>query len=299
MASDKFEEVTIFLLQGGRHTTKELCERFNVTQKSIQNYVKRLAEHSGLRKDKKYYYFPNEFRNIDVHERLQMSTALMIALYKQAIPELKESVELNFKTQPKELDAFVFNINFEPIENENLFSQIVASILEKKAINFHYTNKQNISSEKNVYPLKVTNMQGYWYLLGFDLESEKIKTFYIKHITNLSNLDDSYLCQKQIKELKEKSAQITSPWFNENEKKVKLKITGESVEYFRRKRDSSFIVLEDNDSEILVEMRYYNDIEVLSFIKQWLPSITVEDNKELKLKVKEMLRISIEKFSTK
>jgi len=107
-----FEEVVMLLRQGGSYSTKELSERFGVTQKTIQNYVKELQEKSGLVKDKTKYYYPDEFRNVDIYERVQMSTALMISLYRQAIPELKESVLSNFRETPKELDAFLFDINF-------------------------------------------------------------------------------------------------------------------------------------------------------------------------------------------
>ena len=189
--NNTFQEVVMLLRQGGSYSTKELSERFDVTQKTIQNYVKELRN-SGLEKNGTKYYFPDEFRNVAIHERVQMSTALMIALYKQAIPELKESVVSNFRELPKELDAFLFDINFEEIENENLFNQIINTIINKIAISFQYTNKENLTSLKNVYPLKVTNMLGYWYLMGYDLENEKIKSYYIKSIGDLSNLEESF-----------------------------------------------------------------------------------------------------------
>lgn len=158
-----FENITSLLLQGGRYTTKDLSERFSITQKTVQNYVKKL-KNSGLMKDGTKYYFPNEFKNIEIHQKLQMSTALMISLYKCAIPELEESVISNFKVLPKELDAFTFNLNFEKIENKPLFNYIVDAIIKKIALEFIYTNKKNIISKKNVFPVKITNMLGYWYL---------------------------------------------------------------------------------------------------------------------------------------
>ena len=291
-----FREIVLLLRQGDRYTTKELGERFNTTQRSVQNYVKILKETSGLQKEGRYYFFPDEFRNVDIHERVQMSTSLMIALYKQAIPELKESVLSNFKSLPKEHNAFLFDINFEEIENENLFNQIVNAIIESKALSFHYVNKENIGSKKNVYPLRITNMLGYWYLLGYDLESEKIKSFYIKYISDLSSFDESFLSESIMKELLQNTSGIVSPWFCEEEKSVLLKVTGAAMLYIKRKNDCMLSVVEEDESYLMMRMKYYNDTEVLIFVKKWLPFITIEENKYLKNKLKEILTLSLENY---
>ncbi len=300
-ANKTFQDIVMLFRQGGRYTAKELSEKFNhVTLRTIQGYLKVLRENSGLTRDEKEtkrHYLPDEFLNVDIHERVQMSTALMIALYKQAIPELKDSVSSNFKELPKELDAFLFDISFETIDNENLFNQIVATIMDKIAISFDYINKQNISSSKNVYPLKVTNMLGYWYLLAYDLEAQKIKTFYIKNIKNLSAHNDSYLSQQQMKELYTQTASITSPWFSSEEKSVLLRVTDEAVTYLKRKDDSIYRIIEDNGSELLIEMKYYNDTEVLTFIKRWLPFITIVNNDTLKKKLQEILTTSLQNYN--
>lgn len=298
MYENTYQEVIMLLRQGGSHSTKELSEIFNVTPKTIQNYVKELCNNSGLVKDKTKYYFPNEFRNIDIHERVQMSTALMIALHKQAIPELKESVTSNFRELPKELNAFLFDINFETIENENLFNQIVATIMDKTAISFEYINKKNLSSSKNVYPLKVSNMLGFWYLLAYDLEDEKIKTFYIKSITDLTILNESYLSEQEMQSLSDKTSSITSPWYSSQEKKVLLRVTDDAMLYLKRQNNSKLKAVEENSSELLIEMTYYNDIEVLTFVKRWLPFITIEDDETLKQKLQDILKTSLKYYTT-
>ena len=290
-----FQEVVMFLRQGGSHSTKELSNRFGVTPRTIQNYVKEL-DSSGLEKDGTRYSFPKAFRNVDIHERVQMSTALMIALYKQAIPELKESVVSNFRELPKELDAFVFDISFEKIENENLFNQIINAIINKTAISFKYTNKENLSSLKNVYPLKAINMLGYWYLMGYDFESEKIKSYYIKYMTDLTILDESYLSEQMMLELSQKTSFVTSPWYCDKEKSVLLKVTGDAMLYLKRKDDSTLNIIEETDTYLLIKMQYYNDTEVLVFVKKWLPFITIEDNNILKEKLQDILTVSLQNY---
>ena len=285
-----FKDIVLLLRQGGHYTTKELSERFDTSQRTVQNYVKKLKEISGLQKEGKYYFFPDEFRNVDIHERLQMSSSLMIALYQQAIPELKESVLSNFKELPKEHNAFLFDINFEEISNENLFNQIVNAVIHNRSLSFHYTNKENITSEKNVYPIKVTNMLGYWYLLGYDLESEKVKSFYIKYISDLSSFDESFLDENKMKALSLHSSNIVSPWFCDEEKSVLLKATGDAMLYLKRGNNAMVSIEEEKEEYLKIRMVYYNDTEVLIFVKKWLPFIIIEENTVLKEKLKNILQ---------
>ncbi len=191
----------------------------------------------------------------------------------------------------------MFDINFEEVENENLFNQIVNAIINKLAVSFQYTNKENVSSVQNIYPLKVTNMLGYWYLVGYDLTHEKIKSYYIKSITDLSFLDESYLSEQMMQELAQSTSGITSPWFCEEEKSVLLKVTGEAMLYLKRKKDSMFTTVEETDSHLLMQMKYYNDTEVLVFVKKWLPFVTIEENDMLKEKLQKILTISLKNNS--
>jgi len=280
-----------YLQLGGRYTSYELSEKFALSTRTIQNYLKQLREEHGLVKEKKYYYFADEYRHVEIDERLQMSTALMISLYKNAIPSMQESVLENFKQIPKETDAFLFDIDFQVIKNETYFNQITHAIIHEKAIHFKYKNSKNKVSTKNIYPLKNTNILGYWYLMGYDLEQEKVKTFYLNNIEDLIvSKDESYLSFKQIEKLSKKSPQMHSPWFNDDKKSIKLKVSGEAVLYMQRKKSNVFTIIEENSSSLLVKMYYFNDIEVLNFVQKWLPFVEIIDNNKLKMKLHTILK---------
>ena len=180
---NKLTQLYKYLQLGGKHTTQELSEKMQLSMRTIQGYLKTLREEYGLKKEKKYYSFPDSYRHIDVDERVQMSTSLMISLYKNAIPILQDSVLQNFK---------------------------------------------------------------------------------------------------QIKELSKLASQMHSPWFSDDKKSVKLQLRGDAILYMKREKSKSFTILQESKNKLLVEMNYYNDIEVLNFVKKWLPSIEIVDNDELK-----------------
>jgi len=288
--SKKFEEVTKFLMQGGSYTTQQLSQRFNVNIKTIQNYVKLLKKTSGLQKKKTYYSFPDEFRNIDIHEQVQMSTALMIALYKTAIPELKESVSSNFTHLPKELNAFLFDIEFETIDNQPLFNQIVNAIIEQRTLNFNYMNTNNIGSNKDVLPLRVANFNGYWYLIAYDLQKLQLRTLYIKSIADLHLKEEIFLEENELQKLKTEASNINSVWFTDSIKSVKLIIKGEALRYVKRKPHSMLNIEKEEVDYLLVIFKYYNDIEVLNFVKKWLPEIQIINNPKLSQKLTNILQ---------
>lgn len=271
-----------FLQLGGRYTTKELGERFEISTRTIQIYLKELRDNYGLQKEKRYYFFPATFRHIDMDKRMQMGTALMIALYKNTIPTIHKNVLENFKQIPKQTDAFLFNIDFEMIENETYFTQVIDAIIHQKAVHFTYKSSKNINSMRNVYPIKITNVLEYWYLMGYDLEQDKVKSFHFNNIYELIvSKDESYLTVEQIKKLEKISKEFVSPWFNDNKKSVSLSVSGDAMLYIKRKKRKELKIIKEHTDHLIVSMSYYGDVEVLTFVKKWLPDIEIVDNDDL------------------
>jgi len=288
---NNFTKLYNYLQLGKKHTTKELSEKLKLSTRTIQSYLKKLREEYGLKKEKKYYYFTDAYRHIEVDDRVQMSTALMISMYKNAIPIVQENVLQNFKKIPKEVDAFLFDIDFQEIENETYFNQITNAIIDEEAIQFTYKNTKNKTSIKSIYPLKLTNVLGYWYLMGYDLEQDKIKTFYFNNIKDMFvSKDESYLSVKKIKELSKLASQMYSPWFNNNQQSVKLLLSGDAIRYIKRQKNETFTILEEKNNTLLIKMYYYNDVEVLTFVKKWIPFIEIVDNEKLKKELFQTLK---------
>jgi len=289
-STDNFTKLYQYLQLGSKHTSQELSEKFSLSLRTVQLFLKELREHHGLKKEKKYYYFDDTHRKIDQNQRVEMSTALMLALYKCAIPKLHDEVKENFKNIPKEVDAFLFDLDFQEIENEVYFNQITYAIINRLAVNFHYVNTTGKVSVKNVFPLKITNVLGYWYMMGYDLEQSKVKTYYINNIEELSILDESYLNEAKVQELTELSASMVSPWFNNEQKSVLLKVTEDAMLYLKREKTTAFKIEEEQKDFLLIRMFYYNDVEILNFVKKWIPFIRVVDNEHLKQKLQKMLQ---------
>jgi len=283
--SNKQQKLIKLFYQGEAFSTKDIEIKFDVSQRTAQNYIRDL-KYIGLEKRGTKYFLPNQFRGIEIHQSVKMQTALMISLSQKAIPQLKQSVKENFKELPKELDIFLFDISLREIKNENLFADITEAIISKIAIEFAYKNRYNKNSTKNVYPLKIANMGGIWYLLGYDLEDEKIKTFSIESMSAVTMLDESYLSNADMQKLQDISKDINSPWYSDDKKETTLTFTGIAKKYISL--DESMEVVDEDGSSLKVKIAYYNEIELFNIIKRWLPDVVIED-KEIRGRFHKML----------
>lgn len=284
-ANHKQETLVKLFYQGEKLGTKDIENRLDVSQRTAQNYIRDL-QYMGLEKSGTKYFLPNKFRNIEIHQKVKMQIALMLSLFQKAIPQLKQSVIDSFKELPKELDVFLFDVSLKKIENENLFANIVEAISQKVSVNFSYINKNNEGSTKNVYPLKIANMGGIWYLLGYDLEDEKIKTFSIDSMSTVMMLDESYLSNADMIKLQDISKNINSPWYSEDEKETTLTFTGIAKKFISL--DGSMQIIDEDDNSLKVKVAYYNEIELFNIIKRWLPDVVIED-KEIRGRFHKML----------
>lgn len=84
-----------------------------------------------------------------------------------------------------------------------MLAQLRAAILNKKFVHFQYLNAKNELFEREVYPLQVVFKNTAWYLIGYALERQAMRTF---KLTRLSQLKIA---------LNQHSDIATQPWLAE------------------------------------------------------------------------------------
>ena len=281
-------------MQGAYLSTKELAGMEEVSQKTIQNDIKPFVQSGILKKDGRRYFMPKEFRNEEILREAQMSISMMSALFSKVFPQIETSYV--FQKSPKNGDKFYFNFTMEKILDESILANIIYAMEKRIAIEFAYINRDTKSGKKSVYPLKVANYDGIWYLVAHDLSSEIIKTFHINHILSLKILEESFLSFEKIENLESEAKKITSPWYNAQLKTVRLRVEGVAREYIKRKNYQNIKILSEEEDKITLEMRYFNDTEVLQFVKSWLPFVKIENNEKLREELKKVLEESLAQF---
>jgi proteasome accessory factor B len=59
---------------------------------------------------------------------------------------------------------------------------LIEAITERRRVTFEYLNEELDAQLRNVEPYRLSNSRGYWYLIGFDLDKDALRTFRLDRI---------------------------------------------------------------------------------------------------------------------
>ncbi|MCK5680492.1 WYL domain-containing protein, partial [bacterium] len=208
---------------------------------------------------------------------------LIAAMIKNVDVEYTKIADNLLKGRHFSTPGFLFQLDLEDISSvEDLFRLLNQAVALHQKVGFSYTNNQNESKDYTVHPYRLANLKGFWYLLAYDLNEGRLKSFYLKKITALIIHPSNYRIDSRVVEVLENfSDKIFSPWICEDCKNVKLKISGPARLYLERNLPAALTVESEDFETLLVSMQYYSDHEVLALVKQWLPDIMIIENQPL------------------
>jgi len=140
----------------------------------------------------------------------------------------------------------------------------------------------NIKIKKESY--KILNYNTIWYLIGSDLENNKLKSFKINKIKNLISKTENLLGSK-LYTLKEKVKFIKSPWI-ENNKEAVCRV------YYPLSENVIEEIVKEGEDFVNIKISYYDEREAFDLIKKYLPFVKVMEE-GLREKMKKFLENSI------
>jgi len=260
------------LLLGETLNTTKLAKQLDVSERTILNDIKVLQLAHEIISPKKGYY---KLKEIPIFMQKEMRDIIENLIYSLSYHSFKDMQEEIKNLYQKDF-LIEFDTELEEIRDIELFKELLQSVKWNYSLEIVYEN-----SKKTVHPLKIANYQYYWYLIAIDLIENRIKTFLINKIEALYMLyENLYGDTSKIKQNLKKT-----PWIKEEIKSVKLKIYPPYREPILRRLPINCEKLDETDEYVLIKLLYYTDEEALNFIKKYLPSIQVLDerlNKKLK-----------------
>ncbi|UTJ05940.1 helix-turn-helix transcriptional regulator [Arcobacter roscoffensis] len=273
------------LREGEILSVKDLAKEYNVSTKTIQrDFNERLASKLPIEKSG-HKWKVKEGHSID--KNLSFEEDLVLDILK----ELSLSMGNTFSSSTNKLFSKIQNrhetpifskIEIEDISNKTeIIKDIQESIKNKTQIQFQYKNKYRF-----IEPYKITTFDGYWYLYGNDILTNRLKTFYIKDIESLNSTDKTY---KENPNAIEKLKLAINVWFEPNEDlfQIRLLVKKEISKYFvRRPLNSSQIITKKyNDESIEILLDITSENEILFELKKWQPHLLVIEPKSLAKKI--------------
>ena len=273
---------------------KELAAEFGVTVRTVQKDLNERLSHLPIerREADGRYRFMGDYRLRGTSEPDAILVADLLAAMIRNVDAGYTKIADNFiKGRSFSTSCFLFHLNLEDISScGDIFRLLNQAVALRQQVGFSYRNNQGDVKKYTVHPYRLANLKGFWYLLAYDLNENRLKSFYLKKITAPVIHPGNYKIDADIMvELESFSDAIFSPWVCEECRTVKLKISGVARVYLERNLPVALKIASANDDSLQVVMTYFADSEVLSLVKQWLPDIVIVDNRDLTSKLKREL----------
>ncbi len=270
---------------------KELAAEFGVTVRTVQKDLNERLSHLPIerREVDGRYCFMGDYRLRGTSEPDAILVADLLAAMIRNVDAGYTKIADNFiKGRSFSTSCFLFHLNLEDISScGDIFRLLNQAVALRQQVGFSYRNNRGEVKKYTVHPYRLANLKGFWYLLAYDLNENRLKSFYLKKITAPVIHPGNYKIDAGIMaELESFSDAIFSPWVCEECRTVKLKISGVARLYLERNLPVALTIESVKDDSLLVIMAYFADSEVLSLVKQWLPDIVIIENRDLTNKLK-------------
>ena len=261
----RFLYIITQLNSGKQLTTKELAQRFEVTERIIQ---KDLNEKKAT---VRYIHHCSFTIHILILQALivyeDIKNFAMLSGIKNLYPSLEDSFLSDVLNKNINSSCLIKGGSYEDIsDKEEEFDLLRLAIVLKHQISLTYNNKKRI-----VNPYKLVNNNDIWYLVGD--EDGKLKTYSFTKILHLLKTENEFKPNKEFLELINKNQ---ANWFSQKSINVILEIDASVAEYFtRRELLPNQTILKNTTDKLVIQTTVSYDDEILKVVRYWIPHIKI------------------------
>lgn len=288
------------LNDGEALSVTELANEFNVSSRTIQrDFNERLIAFPVVQINKKW--------QMQDGFKIEKSNSLEDTLVLDIIEKLSENVGGSFYSRAKKLLSKIKNEEYNPIyakldledisDKLSEIQTLESTIKSKTIIDCKYKLQNNKTYDITVKPLKIVNYEGFWYLIALDNRNDELKKYYLKNISNIKPIDETFTTTKELDKLLDNSISI---WFQKDVEPFDVKLYIDQIvsKYFQRKPISKTQTIEsiNSDGSIEINIKATSEMEILPIVKYWLPHIKVLEPKWIDDIVKKDLDKYLKKF---
>lgn len=284
-----------------------IIEEFNCSYKTLERYLKDIENNFSniitIKKSNKKYYKLVKASDV-IREFLQIEDSEISFVYdwlkdgeichdleedtKQALDKVSKSKKeiMVFKSYPFE--------EFKSKKYKDMFDELKVAVKnnEYRDIVFKY---DDIKTYKDAKCLKLIFVDNNWYIAIED-ENSTLKFLRISFIQNIKKQRE-YLYQKSALEKYNsffKTFQNSMTLYKVEEKKAILQTTPKIAKYFHKDMKKFFpsqeFIMEFDDGSVRFSLLYTQPLEILPFIKKWLPDMSIIEPETLKEEYKNDLK---------
>lgn len=160
-----------------------------------------------------------------------------------------------------------------PLEKQ-LFNRIIKAIHNKKQITFNY--KAFTPHAVTLEPYRVAHFNGFWYLVGKDIQNNQIKRYALDKIKDFGLTKICFKCVPESLDITlQQSADI---WFSKDRnQEIFILVNSSMSHYFKRKNifPTQEIIKENADGSLVVRFLVGRFEEIRNILKVWLPFVVI------------------------
>lgn len=289
---ERIKAILDLLNQGYNLSTPSLVERFNISKKIIQtdfkDFILPLLPNETIYYDysSKTYRAKNNFLSKTLFNSKELAIIAVLknkSTDKYSDHDLKANVdELFFKFEKELSNQLYSKSSVEKIDKfQNELIQLENAIENKNIVKCFYNNKH-----REIYPLKILNLEGFWYLIVFEAIDNKIKTFHLNTIKNVEVLLNEY--SFDITKVDSFNNAINAYHKLDSNIVITLYADKEVSRYFLRKplNKTQRVLKQYDDKSIDLEIIVTNLMEIIPTIQRYIPHVKVIEPLELKEAIK-------------
>jgi predicted DNA-binding transcriptional regulator YafY len=276
------------LSYGEKLSTIKLAEQFETTTRKIQldfkEYILPLFDNEMIYYD---YSIKCYLSKVNFLQKTFLSSEelAIISILKAKSKDKYSDDNLSLKTnllfdkfEDSLKNSIYENLSMESIENNKIeIIQIRNAIKSKNEIECIYNDKP-----RNLYPLKILNLNSFWYLINYDLEYEEIRRYHLNSIKNIEILENEFEFDEEI--IKGFNNAINA-YFEPHIAPfvVELFLDKKVSRYFLRKpiNKTQRILKTYEDDSCDIEIYITDFMEIIPIIQSYLPYIMVVSPEDL------------------
>lgn len=283
------------LASGEGLNVNELSKQHNIPPKTLQDNIKKNLQ-ALFPEDIKYspsthnWYSEKNFLAETLLSADELVTMKLLEDHSNKISDkFSRSTQRLFNRFKKRASLEIFKkTKMEKIEkdDEGKLAIIKNAIHSKSVLTCRYNVKDRV-----IHPLKIVQLEGYWYLLVYDTVGETIKTFHLKSIEALQ-LTKEFFEAPGIDIQKKLDGAINAYFKDKPIINVELLVHEYVLKYFKRQPLSKYQRLSpDADPQYTkLTIPVTDEMEIIPTIQQFLPYIKVLSPNSLDEQIKENLR---------
>ena len=266
-------------------SVSELAEEYSVSTKTIQRDIEAFSFLPIRRDNNRYSLEPYALGKLSYDDIKNFAALIGV---KHLFPSLSDDFITDILNTKIRSAYFIKPTAHEDLSSKSEeFTSITAAILENIPIRCIYKDKSRL-----LYPYKLVNHHGIWYLVADD--EEILKNFSFLKISNIQIMDEERFKPKI--DFLETLKNPNSNWFSQTMFDVTLKIASEVSDFFlKRNIFPNQTVLKRTNSYLVIKTKVSYDEEILRIVQYWLPHITIIEPEYLQEKFLQNLHEYIQK----